>query len=357
MTTLVLIPTKDTLRYWCYGGQDRIGPVSGEIDDYRVAGAGIDLIAGTLHCIHKVETPCLIAIRAPYGGEIFRGPTQVDEGVFKRFGQLIPEAPLHIPAILHLIRGCDRSFAGVPIVLDFETGFFVDLPSRESAYGLTSGLSESLKLRRYGYHGIFHQAAAGSAIVSMDGVSERPDQVVSICLEPQPEIAAVIHGDPIMVTGGLTPLEGLPGETTCGEIDPGIILTLAEHSQEWGAERINVLLTQESGLFALASRRTTVEKVLMSADPNLALAAKVLRYRILLACGAAKAVMGGINAIVFSGRYADAGRSLASELAGRLASKTEGRATPVPWQIIDEALPRIIADRAGNLISETGGRR
>jgi acetate kinase len=62
------------------------------------------------------------------------------------------------------------------------------------------------------------------------------------------------------VTGGTTPLEGLPGETTCGDLDPGIILYLAEQ-MKWGPEQINALLTQESGLSSMAQRPLTLSEL------------------------------------------------------------------------------------------------
>ena len=72
-------------------------------------------------------------------------------------------------------------------------------------------------------------------------------RIISICLEPQPEVAAVKGLRALMVTSGATPLEGIPGHTTCGQIDPSIVLTLSE-SAGWGPEKINTELTKQSGL-------------------------------------------------------------------------------------------------------------
>jgi acetate kinase len=85
-----------------------------------------------------------------------------------------------------------------------------------------------LALRRWGYHGLFHEAASMEAGRAWRKRGfDQPARILSICLEAQPEIAAVLGRRPITVTSGATPLEGLPGETNSGEIDPAVALALA----------------------------------------------------------------------------------------------------------------------------------
>jgi acetate kinase len=155
-----------------------------------------------------------------------------------------------------------------------------------------------------------------------------------------------------MVTGGVTPLEGLPGETTCGEIDPSIVLALASQETSPGTEMINLVLTRQSGLSAVAGRRITIGELLHSTDPSLRLAYDILRYRILLACGAAKAAMGDVEAVVASGRYAGEAGQLLEWLTERLAKGRGRTGEAVPWELFEEELPRIIADRAEVAVSE-----
>jgi len=235
-------------------------------------------------------------------------------------------------------------------VLVFETALFAALPAREYTFGLDADMARDLGLRRYGYHGIYHGAASVEAARRRE--TDASARTISICLEPHPEVAAIIGRQPVMVTSGATPLEGLPGETSCGEIDPSIVLLLAEE-MKWGPEQINMVLARESGLAGLAGEPATVGDVLSAARPNLRAAGRVLRYRILLACGAAVAAMGGVDAIVFSGRYAAAGaKILGPTLASRLTPR--GRKTRVPWHIVSDPLDRLIADQATATILTAG---
>jgi acetate kinase len=240
-------------------------------------------------------------------------------------------------------------FPDATLAMAFETAFFVNLPESERRYAIGDA-----SLRRYGYHGLFHQAAC---MQSEGRRSSGCTRTLSLCLEPRPELAAVIDHTPIMVTSGTTPLEGLPGETTCGEIDPSIILTLAKQLK-WGPEQINTLLTRQSGMFGLTGRHVRLGKVMAACsarnDPDgpldshggnrVALACAVLAYRILLAAGAGVAAMGGVDRIVMSGQYVHLGRALAGWLSKRLqAACRHGRRPPVVEN--KDSLARILADQ------------
>jgi acetate kinase len=321
LNILVLNPGLRKLAYAMFLGTDRgavlSGTLVGEFTDETAVQNALAKILGDTHLTAGAGVEAL-AVRVAHGGELFDSPVLADDDVLRKLRDLIPTAPLHVPATIRIIEGSRKIFAGLPIVLAFETSFFVHLPERERLYGLDMQTSENLNLRRFGFHGIHHQAAcAGIARRRQAGEFEEPPRVLSICLESRPEVAAVIGGHPVMVTGGATPLEGIPGQTTCGELDPNIVLTLAQRLH-WGPEQIDDVLTRRSGVLALTGKPISLGAVLKSRrryEP----ARKVIQYRILLACGAGIAAMGGLDAIVFSGQYAEAGRSLGAWLLGKLS--------------------------------------
>jgi acetate kinase len=291
------------------------------------------------------ELPETVALRVPFGGAEFAGPVIADADVLRKLEALTPSAPLHIPASVHLARCCGQVFDEAPVVLVFETAFFAALPERERSYGLDAELMNSTGLRRYGFHGIFHEAACRDmARRACEAGGRSPQRLLSIVLEPKPEIAAVFGNRPLTVTSGATPLEGIPGETSCGELDPGIVLALSRE-KGWGPEQINSALTRESGLLGLVGRRVTFDELFNSDAADLAEARAVIRYRLLLACGAGIAAMSGLDGIVFSGRYADAGRRLGPWLASRIRLKGDS-ATPTPWACFRTPLSRLVADAA-----------
>ena len=356
MNILVLRPGSRALNYALFTAGRRTPARSGRVAD---GGASPREGPAVIERLARVRAACsarpaarrpeAIAVRVAFGGAQFKAPAPVTDAVIDSLAELAPGAPLHLPALLLLLAGCRDVFPGVPTVLVFETAFFAELPLRERGYGMNPGLDPGLGLRRYGYHGIFHEAAARLAAREMYGRGGgAAPRTLSICLEPQPEIAAVIGRRPVMVTGGSTPLEGLPGRTSCGELDPGIVLHLARKLR-WGPEQINQCLTRESGLRGLTGRVVSLETVFRSdadGDEALRLAREIMRYRILLASGAALAAMGAVDQIVFSGRGAKIGATLGPWLADRLAIPGRGAKPEIPWTTLRESLDRLIADAA-----------
>lgn len=292
------------------------------------------------------HTTDAIGLRLVYGGATFRNPWRVTDQTPKDLQRLSSEAPLHIPPAIELIRAVRDTYGNVPFFLFFETAFFTDLPERECRYALDVNSLGMPNLRRYGYHGLFHEAACAMA----RDLSNKEGKVftgrcLSICLETQPEIVAVDGLHPVMVSSGATPLEGLPGQTTSGELDAGIVMKLVQE-KKWGPEQINHALTMDSGLKGIARRPVRLDEVLESDDPSLRLARDVFRHRLLLACGSAIAVLGGLDTIVFSGRYASSAHGLGPWLRERLAQAYQGRRELViRAHTLAHGIDRILADQ------------
>ncbi len=374
MNTIVLKPGTHALDFAYFTAGLGAPAVTGRLEDYRHAADERSWARGALvqvldHCLSTLAgPPAAVAVRVPFGGNDFSAPTPATPAVLARLAALAYGAPLHIPATLALVRAAGEAFPGIPFILAFETAFFATLPAREYLYGLDPALAKDLRIRRFGYHGLYHAAACRGAArdfvawqrerAASDSASSRPARlgrrtaeqrtpplIISICLEPRPEIAAVIGSRPVTVTSGATPLEGLPGQTSCGEIDPSIVLSLNKELN-WGPEEINAVLTEESGFVGLVGRHVTLNEVFTSDAADVTLAREVMRYRILLACGSAVAALGGVDAIVFSGRYARLGEALGPWLAERLTFPAAPRTAPIRLVTFTETLDRIIADAA-----------
>ncbi len=290
-----------------------------------------------------------VSIIVKYGGTVFTRPEAAGENALARLESLAPQAPLHAPSAARLAREALEVFKGTPVVLVFETAFFTALPAREYSYALDTGMSKSLDIRRFGYHGLFHESACQEARRQrlMSGVAAA-GRHLSICLEPRPEVAAVLDHVPMMVTGGATPLEGIPGQTSCGEIDPSIVMNLAS-AKGWGPEQINDILTRRSGILGLTGEPLSLLEILKDSDKN-DRARELIRYRILLACGMGIAAMGGLDAIVFSGRYHAAGESLGNWLRDKIHLRGHEFEKAPRLEIFTRSRDRIAADQAAGVV-------
>jgi len=266
-----------------------------------------------------------------------------DETVRRELEEMTTRAPLRIPVLLAALDACREVFEGAEIVVASESAFFAHLPEREQRYGLDEKLSAQLGLRRFGFHGLFHEAACRSAAAERSWPLGAPARILSVCLEPKPEVAAVLGTQAVMVSGGQTPLEGLPGETTCGELDPGVLLILSQ-DLKWGPEQINQELSNRSGLSGAAGQPVSLQAVFQSEDKGHVLARDMFQYRLLQACGAGMAALSGLDVIVFSGRYVD----LADKIGPWLVSQPVFNHPPfisgVAWRKYGRSLERIAAD-------------
>lgn len=280
------------------------------------------------------------AVWCPYGGPDQGAPVVASPVALAQVRRNVAGAPLHVPLVVTLCEALAQALPAVPVVIVFETAFFTRLPLREQLYALDAQTRRSLGLRRAGFHGITHRAACAAS-----GCGHRaPRRILSVCLEPRPELAAVLGQRPVMVSSGWTPLEGLPGEHDCGELDPGLVLALARAGM--GPEAIDRVLTKESGLSALAGRAVTLPDVLAAHDGALALAGDYFVYRLVLTAGAGVAALGGLDALVFSGRYATAGRALAERVVPRLCAALRTSVSALSVSVFERTLESLVAEAA-----------
>lgn len=351
MNTLVLGITAEDFHFTVLSRRGTV-ELQKIVSGYRGAQTESDFFTQALRdiCRQLSSPPGAIAVRIPFGGNSFAGPAVYGKETRQKFVRLIPEAPLHLPGHLVLLDSCRAVFTNVPIVTVFETSFFTRLPLREYLYGLPANLSGKLGLRRFGVHGLYHQEAIQAVHAARrQNADKRVHHILSICLEPKPEVAAIVGRRPVMVTGGVSPLEGIPGETSSGELDPGIVLALCQ-KEGWGPEQVNNVLTRESGLSGLSGREVTLPEILHTRNAAGNLAYKVLRYRMLLACGSGVAAMGALDRIVLSGRYAEDGLALGRWLIGQLPRSVVlamNSRTPI---VLKRNLDSIVAEQAATLI-------
>ena len=192
-----------------------------------------------------------------------------------------------------------------------------------------------MDIKRFGYNGFYHQAA----VDKVKGENDTLKKILSICLEPVPEVAAVYNGKPLMVSSGAAPMEGIIGNTSVGEIDPGILILL-EEKKKWSAEGINEILTKESGLSAIAGEYLDIDDMYKN-EEKFEFAEKVFEYKILLYCGSAIAAMNGVDAVAFSGRYIDSAYKLAEHLIPELIKSSVKGIRPETY-FLSESLEEII---------------
>jgi acetate kinase len=255
--------------------------------------------------------------RVVHGGERFSGPALIDASVEAAIEALEPLAPLHNPAALAGIRAARARLDAVPHVAVFDTAFHATLPRRAREYALPCELATRLGLRRYGFHGTSHAYVAEAAARWL-GVKLASLRLVTCHLGAGASVTAVEYGRSVETSMGLTPLEGLVMATRPGDLDPGVVLTLLRSGLS--VDALDRLLNHESGLVGLTGTADMreVERRAREGDDACRLALQIYAHRVRKYIGAYAAVMGGVDAIVFTAGIGEHSALVRHRIAQRL---------------------------------------
>jgi acetate kinase len=245
--------------------------------------------------------PAVIGHRVTHGGAEFTEATVIDDRVMMRLRDLIPLAPLHNPPGIAGIEVAAAAFPGVAQVAVFDTAFHRTLPAAASTYAVPIEWRERYAVRRYGFHGTSARYVSRRAAEFLGRDPERTDQIV-LHLGGGASVTAVAGGRSVETSMGLTPLEGLVTGTRSGDLDPSVPAYL-ERVAGLDAAEVERALNEECGLLALAGSNDLrdVNRAAAVGDPSAKLAVDVYCHRIRKYVGAYYAVLGRVDALVFTG--------------------------------------------------------
>jgi acetate kinase len=285
---------------WDERGAENCGSELRSVADHRAALGWIVEVLEADGLLANGRGIDAIGHRVVHGGEHFAEPARIDAEVIEAIETVAPLAPLHNPANLMGIRVAAELAPEVPQVAVFDTAFHQTLPPRAYRYAIPERIYREHGVRRYGFHGTSHQFIAGAAADWL----ERPLEVlrlITLHLGNGASAAAIDRGRCIDTSMGMTPLEGLVMGTRSGDIDPAIPYYLAR--QGWSWQETEQLLNQSSGLKGITGSADLreIEARMDQGDAEARFAVELMAYRLRKYIGAYLAVLGGLDALVFSG--------------------------------------------------------
>jgi acetate kinase len=242
----------------------------------------------------------VVGHRVVHGGPQYEEPTLITPSVKAGIGSVSAFAPLHNRAELEGMEIIEKLLGPVPQIAVFDTGFHRKMPLPAMIYPGPYAWFES-GIRRYGFHGINHQYCAlrAAQLLQRDLKSLK---LVTCHLGNGCSLAAIRDGHSIDTSMGFTPLEGLMMGTRSGSVDPGILTYLMRQGQLRGQD-IDDLLNQRSGLLGISGISGDMRQVLAAMKQNhkrATLAFDIYVHRLQAGIGAMIAVLGGIDALVFT---------------------------------------------------------
>ncbi|NLE34028.1 MAG: acetate kinase [Bacteroidales bacterium] len=314
-----LFDMKDNARVLAKGLLERIGITDGILthkptgkDNYKVIldipdhTVGINMVMEALvHPVHGVIDNIAeikaVGHRVAHGGENFKESVLIDNDVKRDIENCSELAPLHNPAHLKGILSCEKLLPGIPQVAVFDTSFHQTMPDYAFMYAIPYEYYEKYRIRKYGFHGTSHRFVAEKAcsILNMDLHNSK---IITCHLGNGASITAIENGKSIDTSMGFTPVDGLIMGTRTGEIDPGVLLYLAD-KEELSVSGVNNMINKKSGVAGisqLSSDMRDLETAASEGNPKAVLALNMYAYKIKKFIGAYIAAMNGLDLLVFT---------------------------------------------------------
>lgn len=261
--------------------------------------------------VKSMDEISAVGHRVVQGGEHFTASAVINDEVMAAIEANCPLAPLHNPANLMGIRACREIMPTTPMVAVFDTAFHQTMPAKSFLYGVPMDYYKRLRVRRYGFHGTSHSYVSKRAAVMLGRPIEEL-RLVTCHLGNGSSMAAVQFGQSVDTSMGMTPLEGVIMGTRSGNVDPAV-LQFIMNSENLDINQMLDILNKESGFLGLSgisSDMRDVEEAAEKGDKASQIAIDMLYQGIKKYIGAYAAVMGGVDAIIFTAGIGENGWEL-----------------------------------------------
>ncbi len=275
-----------------------------EIEEHT---AGIELILKTLTdsqygAVKSLNEIDAVGHRIVHGGDKFKSSVIINQEVINNIEKCADLAPLHNPANLKGVYAIQKILPNIPQVAVFDTSFHQTMPQYAYMYALSYDYYEKYGIRRYGFHGTSHRYVAKRACEFLDLRLEN-SRIITAHIGNGGSITAIKNGKSIDTSMGMTPVEGLMMGSRSGNIDLGILTYLME-KENLSTQQINEIINKKSGLLGISgvsSDMRDIEAAIDKCNIRAKLALDMYKYYILKYISGYIAVLGGVDAIVFTG--------------------------------------------------------
>lgn len=251
--------------------------------------------------IKSMDEISAVGHRVVHAGEKFAYSVVINDEVMNALKECIDLAPLHNPPNILGIEACKELMPDVKMVGVFDTAFHQTMLPYAYIYALPYEYYTKYGVRRYGFHGTSHKYVAERAAAIL-GKNIEELKIVTCHLGNGASITAVKNGKSVDTSMGFTPLEGLAMGTRCGDIDPAICGFLME-KDDLDITGMNNVLNKKSGVLGISgvsSDFRDIENAAAEGNKRAALSLEVFAHKVKKYIGSYAAVMGGIDAVVFT---------------------------------------------------------
>ena len=248
-----------------------------------------------------------VGYRVVHPGPLLRQHQRITEEVLRDLQHAVPFAPLHDPEAIRLIRDMMGRFPKARHYACFDTIFHETMPAAASTYAIPSEYRNQ-GVHRYGFHGLSCEGVVDDMQEASDrGKTQFPRRMVIAHLGSGCSVTALADGRSVDNTMGLTPTGGVVMGTRPGDLDPGLVLymlrqTKGDREAAWAS--VESMLNHQAGMVALSglpNDMRAVRKAAAAGDADAQLSIEVFCRSVRKAIGAYVWLLGGLDALVFTG--------------------------------------------------------
>jgi acetate kinase len=258
--------------------------------------AAVELLAEWLRKRYGGSRVLGVGHRVVHGGAKYAAPCVVTKAVLEELRALIPLAPLHQPYNLGAIEAVSARLPDVPQVACFDTSFHRGQSAVAELVPLPKAVRDA-GVQRYGFHGLSYEYIASVLPEVAPAIAD--GRVIVAHLGSGASLCALKARKSIDSTFGFTALDGLCMGTRPGTIDPGAILHLFQ-AMGYAVADVEKMLYKQSGLLGISGISNDMRALVDNADPAARLAVDYFVYQAAKQIGALAAVLGGVDALVFT---------------------------------------------------------
>ncbi|MCJ1473044.1 hypothetical protein MMC13_001693 [Lambiella insularis] len=259
--------------------------------------------------------------RVVHGGDA-PAPHVIDPPTYHRLEELMDLAPLHNAGALSIVKACHKALPKATNIAYFDSSFHQTMSPATRTYPIDPKVAKRNGLRKYGFHGLSYAFITRSVAEHLKKDSSETS-IIALHLGSGASACAIKNGKSLDTSMGLTPLDGLPGATRSGGIDPSLIFHFTHDagrpspssSKDMHISTAEEILNKKSGWKALTGT-TDFGKISHSEAPECKLAFDIFVDRILGFIGSYYVKLEGqVDALVFAGGIGEKGASLRAAIA------------------------------------------
>jgi acetate kinase len=251
--------------------------------------------------------------RVVLGGTRFDGPVRIEGDVLDYLDSLAIMEPSHQPFNVRGARAFAEAFPGRPQVACFDTSFHRTMPHVAQTYALPKAVRDA-GVRHWGYHGISYDYISRQ----LPKVAPAARRVIVAHLGGGASLCAMLDGLSVETSMGFAGVSGLPMATRSGDVPPGALFYLLR-SHRFDDATLEKMLYEQSGLLGLSGLSGDMRVLQDSQDPLAIAAVEHFVYAMTKYAGAYTAVLGGLDAFVFTAGIGENSAPVRAALCANLA--------------------------------------